>query len=905
VRWIHDFAFRLRALLAPQSLEREMEEEMAFHLDMETRKYVRQGMSEAEARRRALRNFGSVPRQKERARQAWGVSPVRDLFVDGRHALRQLRRNPGFAGAALVTLALGIGANTAIFSIADRALLQRPPVRDPEALAAIYTTCRRGFAKCSSSYPDFVDYRDRTRSFVDMAGYSWVPLKVGDAQSPQLVTGQVVTGNYFNLLGTRAHLGRLIQPDDNRRDGAALVVVLSHEFWESAMGADSAAVGSSIRLNDVAFTVAGVAPPGFHGLDLGRRPSLWLPMFAGPTLGESAGAVSQASVFDERGARWIATLVGRLRPNTTLAAARAELNALAAQLGAEFPEERAAADGERGITVDPAGSYILPVLSADELRQFVFLLFGVVAFTLLLAAANIANLLLARASARTHEIGVRQAVGAGRGRLVRQLLTESSVLAVVGGAGGLLVARVMLDLFAGFELPGGVAIGALGVGIDTTVLAFAIVLSVLIAFVFGLAPALRATSHDLVAGIKGQSPQRAGADHGRLRKLLIGIQVALGLVLLVGSGLFVRTMRNSLSSDLGFEPRHALAARFNLGLLQYGPERTTAFVDELLRRVRAAPGVRAASVATLVPFQGGGFRGTFAEIRGYEPARDEEIRFDYVAVTPQYVGALGMRLVEGRAIDARDVEGSRPVAVINRLAAERYWPNRSAVGGVMTLAEEVQVEIVGVVNDVTWQQVGEPRTPYVFLSMAQFPSLAAGDFLTLAARTDGDVAALLPLVRERFRDIGSGLPLTFSRTMDDLIGTALMPQRMGTTVLTLFGGLALILAAVGIYGVVGYSVVRRSREIGIRIAVGASRMRITAVVMREMAVPVLAGLAAGGIVALALGRTLQAFLFQVDPADPLTFAATGLLLLLVSAFAALVPARRAATLDPVQVLASE
>jgi predicted permease len=904
MRWIHDVAFRLRALLAPGSLEREMDEEMAFHLEMETRKYVRQGMSEADARRRALRNFGGVARQKERAREAWGVSVVRDLIADGRHTARQLRRNPGFAAATLVTLALGIGANTAIFSIANRTLLSRPPVRDPGNLAAIYTTCRRGFTKCSSSYPDFVDYRDRTRSFTDVAAYNSIPLYVGDAESAQLVTGQVVSGNYFSLLGTRAHLGRLIQPDDDRRDGAVRVVVVSHAFWLGARGGDSSVVGSTIRLNGAAFTVVGVAAPDFQGLELAQQPSIWLPLFAGPVLGESAGAVSERTVFDQRGYRWIGTLVGRLRPNTTLAMARAEMDGLAKQLGEEFPEERAAVDGMREITVDRAATYILPVLNAGELRQFVLLLFGVVAFALLLAAANVANLLLARASARVHEIGVRRAVGAGRGRLIRQLVTESLMLALVGGAAGLLVATAMLDMFASFELPGGVAIGALGVGIDKTVLGFALILSLVTALVFGLAPAWRATGHDLVSSIKGKSSQR-GFDHGGLRKSLVGVQVALCLVLLVGSALFVRTLRNSLASDLGFEPDHALAARFNLGFLQYSPERTMTFVDELLQRVRAAPGVRSASVATLVPFQGGGFRGTFAEIAGYTPAPDEEIRFDYLAVTPEYVDVLGMRLVEGRAIDARDVEGTRPVAMINRLAAERYWPNQSAVGGMMILSQQLSVEIVGVVDDPTWQQVGEQVTPYVFLSMAQHPSLAAGGFLTLTARTDGDAAALLPLVQERFHSLGSGLPLTFLRTMNDLVGSALMPQRMGTTVLTLFGGLALVLAAVGIYGVVGYTVARQSREIGVRIAVGASRVRIVAGVLREMAVPVVCGLAAGAIVALVLGRTAKAFLFRVSATDPLTFVAIGTLLLLVAALAVLIPARRAANLDPVQVLTSE
>jgi len=902
---IRDLTFRLRALLFPKSLERDMDEEMAFHLDMETEKYVRQGMTEAAARRAALRRFGSVVREKERAREAWGISLATELLADGRHTLRQLRRNPAFAGAILVTLALGIGASTAVFSIADRALLRRPPVHEPERLAAIYTTCRRGFPRCSSSYPDFMDYRDRSPAFSDIAAYSSVPLIVGDGPASRLERGEVVTGNYFTLLGARPALGRLIQPDDGRRDQPAHVIVVSHEFWRDAMGADSTAVGSTVRLNGAPFTIVGVAGRGFHGLELSQQPAIWLPMVAGSALGESAGAVFDPDVFSERDSRWIGTLIGRLSPGESVARAQAEMDALAAQLGEAFPDERASVDGVRGITVDPMGSYILPVLAASDLRRFVWLLSGVVGFTLLLAAANVANLLLARASARTREIGVRLAIGAGRARLIRQLVTESLVLALLGCGAGLVLATAILSLLERFELPGGVAIGSLGVGLDATVLFFALALSVVTAILFGLAPALGAARQDLVGAIKGESPSNRAGGQSHLRQVLVGVQVALCLVLLVGSGLFIRTLRNALGSDFGFEPHHAAAARFNLGLLQYGPERTMAFVEDLVQRVRAAPGVRAAGVSTLVPFQGGGFRGAFAAIAGYVPAPEEEIRFDYLAVTPSYIDALGMRVMDGRAIDERDVEGSRPVAVINRLAAERYWPNASAVGGIMTLAEEFEVEVVGVVDDPTWAQVGEPHTPYVFLSMAQVPSLASGSFLTLVASTDRDAALLLPILRDRFQSGGATLPLTFSRTMDDLIGDAVMPQRMGTTVLSLFGALALVLAAVGIYGVVGYTITRRSREIGIRIAIGASRARIVGGVVREMALPVLLGVVAGGSVALLLGRTVQIFLYRVEAADPATFVTITLMLLLVALTASLVPARRAARMDAVRVLGAE
>lgn len=905
MRRLNDFLFRLRALFAPGKMERELDEEMAFHVEMETRKNVRAGMSEEDARRQARRDFGGVTRQKERARESWGVTAARDLLADVRLVFRQFRRNPAFAAAALVTLALGIGANAAIFSIADQALLRRPPVAEPDRLAAVYTTCRRGSTRCSSSYPDYEDYRDLSRSFTHMAGYSSVPLNVGDETVARLAAGQVVTGNYFTLLGVRPHLGRLIQPADDARGAAARVAVLSFDFWKDAFGADPGLIGRTIRLNGSPFTVVGVTPERFRGLDLNFQADVWIPMFAGPALGDAAGAVSSADVFDARGNRWIGTLVGRLAPDATLALARSEMEALARRLGDAYRDERAAVGGVRGITVDPVGGYILPVASAAELKRFIWLLLGVVAVTLLLAAANVANLLLGRATARQREIGIRLAVGAGRGRLIRQLLTESVVLGLLGGAAGLAVAKVMLDLLGAFELPGGVSIGALGVGLDARVLLFALALTLATAMIFGVVPALQATRRDLVSSIKGESSERPAGSQQRTRKALIAVQVALCLILLVGSGLFIRTLHNSLSAELGFRPQGAAVARFNLGLLRYGPEQTVAFVNELLERTRGMPGVSDASVSTLVPFQGGGFRGSFAEIAGYQPAQEEEIRFDYVLVEPGYFHALGIPLLDGRAIEDKDVEGSRRVAVINRHAAEKYWPDRDAVGGSMALAQQIDVEVVGVVDDPVWQRIAEEPTPFMFLPLAQYPGMASGGFLTLVARTPGDAEALLALLREQFRGVEPELSLTTLRTMEEQLGAALMPQRMGTMLLTLFGALALVLAAVGIYGVVGYTVARQAREIGIRIAVGASRMAIVRGVVRGMALPVLLGLGVGTVAALALGRTVESFMFRVDPQDPLIFGAIAAVLLAVALAATLLPARRAAKLDPMRVLTIE
>ncbi|MCG8469539.1 MAG: ABC transporter permease, partial [Gemmatimonadetes bacterium] len=875
MRWFQRLTFRIRSLLTPGRMERELRDEMRFHIEMETDKLTREGHAPEVAARLAEQRFGARARQRDRARWSWGPSLIRDATADSRLVWRQMRRNPGFAIGVIATLALAIGVNTAIFGIADRALLRAPPVLEPDRLAAIYTTCRRGATQCSSSYPDYEDYRDMSSSFEDMAAYSSVPLNVGDVGTARLATGILVTGNYFDVVGVRPAEGRLIQPADDRAGGGELVAVLGHGFWRDALGAPANVVGQDIRLNETRFTVIGIGPPDFHGLNLTAQADLWIPLTAVQALGPGVGGAADIDVLRERRARWIGTVVGRLSAGTPLARAAAEMDAIAARLGEEYPDERAAVDGVRGITVDPIGAYILPLGNEETLRQFVSLLVGVVGLTLLLAAANLANLFLARATARGQEIGVRVAIGAGRERVVRQLVTESLVLSLIGAGAGLLVAQGVIATVRDFDLPGGVAIASLGIGLDPRALGFAILLAVLTALLFGLMPALHASRRDVVAAVKGTSLGRRG--QAPLRKTLVAVQIALCLVLLVGSGLFLKTLRNSLDADLGFEPRGAIAARFNLSLLGYTEERAQGFVDELLAGVRALPGVGHASLGTMVPFQGAGFRGTFADIEGYVPAPDEEIRVDWVVVDQDYFASIGTRLVEGREFNRNDRADAPAVVIVNEHMARMYWGGRSPLGArIQVLGTEL--EVVGVSEDASWLEVNEDARPFVFVPQAQFQT-AAQSFLTLVARTDGDPEALLPAIRARFEAADPNLSLTFLRTLKDQVGIALMPQRMGTVLLTLLGALALTLATIGVFAVVSYTVRRRARDIGIRIAVGATEQRIVRSVLGEMALPVVGGLGLGAAVALGLSGTVEAFMYEVAPTDPVTFAAIALLLI--------------------------
>lgn len=902
MRRIRDLLFRLRALLSPGRLEQELDEEMSFHLEMAAEKLERQGLSPDEARRQARRRFGSPARQKDRARWEWGISFLRDIGSDTRLVGRQMRRDPGFAAGAAITLALGIGANTAIFSIADQSLMQEPAVVDGHELVTVYTTCRRGQPRCSSSWMDYEDYRDRSTTLDDLAAYSFAPLNVGDGTTARLATGVLVSGNYFSLLGVTPRAGRLIQPADNRVSAGARVAVLSHDLWETAFGSDLLVLGRTIRLNGAVFEVVGVAPEQFRGLNLSTTPDLYIPLFAGPALGSGVGAASDPAIAEQRGTRWIAGLVGRMSAGSSHARVRADMNLLAAAMGSDYPDTRAAAEGVRGITVDRVSGYIRPTGSEEAMSSFVYMLMGVVGMTLLLAAANLANLQLARGTARAREIGIRMAVGAGRARVLRQLLTESLVLSIVGGALGLAVAAGILRIMGSFQLPGGIVISSLDVGLDGRTLAFTLLLAVATSVLFGLVPALRTSRRDLVESFKGDTAGNLGM--APLRKALVALQVGLCLVLLVGSGLFLKTMRNSLDQSLGFEPEGMITARFNLSLLAYDEPRAQTFGSDLLGRVRAIPGVEAASLSTLVPFQRGGFAGLFAEIDGYEAAPDEEIRIDYVTADTEYFETLGTRVLEGRTIQPSDVEGGPRVAVINRHMAERYWAGRSPVGGTIRLGDDNTVEVIGVVEDPSWQAIGEAASPFVFFAQAQSPSMS-DRFFTLTARTSGDPEALLSIVREEFRALEPGLSLTTLQTMEDQVGAALMPQRMGSTLLTMLGGLALILAAAGVYGVVSYTVTRRARDIGIRMAVGASGQRILATLVREMLVPIATGLVIGGVAAWLLGDTVEAFMFGVSPGDPVTFVAITALLFLTALGATLIPAAAAMRVDPVKVLKAD
>ena len=886
----------------------EVREEIQFHLDMRAKELEGAGKEPVEARGLALESFGDpdtvefeILEMKEHRRNLRPLGEILASIVqDVRYAGRFLRRDLVFTAAAVATLAFGIGANTAIFSMLDATLLRSPGVADPGSVVAVYTTSRLGAPRSSTSYRDYLDYREFTASLTDLAATSGGgTVNLMDEAGASLVEVEAVTGNYFSLLGVTTELGRPLQPDDDVLRAGAPVAVISHALWRDRFGSDPEIIGRVLRMNGRAIEVVGVARPSFNGLSLGEDTGAWLPLQTGAVL---SGYPDE--VWDLRGIRWMGRLVGRLASGATVEQARAELVAVSDRLREEDPEGR----GARSITVDPLGSYLAPIGAEESLPQFVWLLMGVVGSTLLLACANLAGLQLTRASARRGEIGVRIALGAGRGRLMRQLFSESLLLAGVGGAFGLVVAIAILRALGSYELPGGLVVGSLTSTLDYRILAATGVFALLTAVLTGLVPALQSTGPEVALGLhRGESAgTRRGA--GRLRRGLVAVQVALCFVLLAGSGLFVRSLRTALGSDLGFDPDHVAVGTFDLRGIGYGGPDAVAFANALRDEVLALPGVQAAALGSVAPFSANGFSGVFATVDGYEPSPDEEIRVDQVFTTPGYFETLGVRLLSGRDFRPEDSGGSVNVAVVSRTMAERYWPAGEAEGKVFRFEsgltnEVIVIEVVGVVEDVHWRGIEEEATNFAFLPAAQHPN-GRGRF-TVLARTVNDAESVLPGVREAIERLEGNLSLEILSTMDQEVGQVLMPQRVGSVLLSGFGALALLLSAVGVFGLVSYTVREQRRAIGVRMAVGARRSDVVREVALGMVAPLVIGLTLGLMGGMLVDDAAARFLYGVAPGDPVTYGAIAGALFTAMVISTILPARQAAHIDAMRALRSE
>ncbi len=817
------------------------------------------------------------------------------LINDLRYASRMLLKSPAFTGVAVLSLALGIGANATIFTLINATLLAPLPVEEPSRLVAVYTTDERnrgGFNDyMPTSHPNFEDYRDQSGVFEGMTAWSFIPLNWSGAGDPEQIQAEIVSGNFFRLLGVRPAAGRFFLPEEDAAPGTHLVAVLSHGFWKRRFAADPSAVGATLTLNGHGFTVVGVAPQGFQGINALGGPDLWVPMMTHP---QTLTGFFLDNFRDRRALLF--SMMGRLKPGVTLERAEAALRSLASNLEREYPEPNRG----RSVSLLPIGqATINPFIR----RVFVLgsgLLMTVVGLVLLIACANVANLMLARSTARRKEIAVRMALGAGRARLVRQLLAESVLLAVLGGAAGLLLAVWGRDLLLAYRPPQVFPI-ALDLPIDASVLGFTLGVSLLTGILFGLAPALQCSRPDLVTDLKEKSAQ-SGGGRFNLRNVLVAGQVALSLVSLIGAGLFLRGLASAQRVDPGVDTRNLLVLGFDLGAQGYDRVRGEEFHRRLLEQLAAAPGVRAAALSTMLPIGGGGF-GRTVYPEGREPsAGDSGVFVTINTVSPGYFDALGVALLRGRTFTDLDRDGAPRAAVINEAMARRFWPGEEAVGKRFKFyGDQTFAEVAGVVETTKLFSLGEDPQPVAYLPLLQ----AYEPALTLNLRTASDPAGLAESVRRHVQGLDPTLPVVNVFTGEDLLDQTLWAPRVCAGLLSLFGLVALALAAVGIYGVMSYSVNRRTHELGIRMALGARAPDVLRLVLRQGMTLVAVGLLAGLVASLVAARAISSLLFGVSAADPATYATLSAVLAGVALLAAYLPARRATKVDPMIALRAE
>ncbi|MBZ5604193.1 MAG: ABC transporter permease [Acidobacteriia bacterium] len=819
-------------------------------------------------------------------------------IADLRYSFRTLAKSPGFALIAILSLALGVGANSAMFSYVDALLLRPLPVSAPSRVIEVVSTSP-GVRFDGNSYPDYADFRDQTKTLSALVCYSMSLMGVSQSrdQVPKVTLGIIASGNFFSGLGIEIPIGRGFRPEEDQTPGRDLVTVLSHSMWEHDFASSPAAIGRKIRINGSEFTIVGVAPKGFTGPEAFVLPQFYVPMNAFPQAIPNA----KPDYLAARGNREL-TVFGLLKPGVKVAAARAELNTIAARLAAQYP----ATNKDRSLLVANYQDARYQRNSMDA--TFAFLLLGVTTLVLLIACANVANLVLARGAGRVKEIAIRMAVGASRMTLVRQLLTESLVLAIAGGAAGLAVAYAGVRFLNSIPVPSDYPI-SLGVRMDARLLTFSFLLAVATGLIFGLIPALRSTRTDLSSTIKSsdQGPAKIGFLRGRLagRNVLVTMQLTLSVVLLILSAFFVRGFQGARHMATGFRVDHTIFFSLDPNLVRYDEARSRQFYRKLIDRLRDTTGVRNASLSWTIPFTAGAqrTRGFLAE--GDIPPAGKPLPSAWSNIVDEnYFGLMETPIVRGRAFDARDTAASPHVAVINETLARKLWPGRDAIGKRVRLdrADGPMFEVIGVARDSKYLYWAEAPQNMVWTAFAQ----EYNSHMVVEVRTTGDPAAMAGAVRDAVRSIDPDMPIFNMSTMDTFFEDRVMlgPKLLAQTV-TAIGLMGLLLAVIGLYGVVSYAVSRRTREIGVRMAIGARPADVLRMVLGQGMTFTAIGVVLGIVLAMAAGRFVQDFLVDASTKDPVTLIGVPLLLAAVMAIACWIPARRAARLDPTHALRIE
>lgn len=810
------------------------------------------------------------------------------LLQDIRFGLRAMLKNRTFTLVIVIVIALGVGVNVAIFSLVNAALI-RPllAVHDPDQLVEVFTgSSSQPYA--TSSYPDYVEYRNQNQVFSGLFAHSPVQVNLNTDGSSEMMLGELVTANYFQVLGVSAAIGRTLLPEDDQTPGGSPVIVINHDLWRNRFGSDPNIAGRPISLNGRSFTIIGVAPKGFVGTNLGFTRQFWVPMLM------QEQAMPGSKMLENRGANWL-QISGRLKPGTTLEQAQSNLTTLSNQLVQAYPDTNQG----RIVTVVPSDSAGIPPTSRAAFLQTVRIAMGVVALVLLISCANVASLLLSRSIARRKEIAIRLAMGAGRARLVRQLLTESIMISLIGGALGLMLALWLSKLLLTFSLPF-FNPDTFNVGLDWRVFTFALVISIVSGIIFGLAPALQFMKPDLVSALKDDQQLRHIGKY-RLNTLIVAFQIALSLVLLIAAGLFVRSLRHSQAINLGFETNKVVVMPLELRLNGYASAEGNLLYRRMVERLESLPGVESVSLASIVPLSGSSSQ-TGILVPGFSPPPGKEyFPMDYEIVGPKYFQTMGIPLLKGRDFTLQDVQDTPPVVIINQTMARNFWPNEDPIGKEFSNVRKTKYRIVGIAGDTKYRDLwSEPSALYYIPFLQRYSSK-----MNFLARTSGDPKDSLTALTREVHELDKNVPLAKATELKEEIAKLIEPQKTAMIFAAGFSLLALMLAILGLYGVMSYSVNQRKREIGIRMALGAKKREVVGLVIKRGMVPVVIGLALGVVGAFLMTRFLKTLLYDVSVTDPVTFVVSALGLIVAALIASYIPAQRATKVNPITTLRQE
>ncbi len=885
-QWLYSLPTRLRSIFRPNQTDEEMREELRQHLEQQISENIVAGMSPQEARRTAALTMGGVSQIEQQCRDARGGNIFDDFIQDLRYGLRQLIRSPGFSALAILCLTLGIGANAAVFSWVEGILFRPyPSVAHQERLFAIAGTARGESDPTETSWPDFQDLR-RNCSLCEDAFVSKITsstLSLGDRA--EVARGSIVSANYFDAVGVHPILGRGFEADEDNGSNSHPVVVISYQMWRDRYKSDPQIVGKMQRFNNVPHTIIGVAPEGFYGTFVGWAMQFWVPASMEQTF-ESGGYK-----LEDRDARWVEAYV-HLKPGVTQSQAQQEISAIARRLETSYPSSNRG----RGIGIWPL--WQTPFNHARTMLPMLEVMVAVVAFVLLIACANVGNLLLVRSFTRRHEMSIRLAIGANRVRLVKQLLTEGLILAALGTAGGLLLAFwcrhalvLLLPTRAGMTmyLPG---------QIDARVMAMSAGICLLVTLIVGIVPAFQARHVDLAGALKADATSNVGGrGKAWMRSSLVVLQVSLSFILLVGAALLLESLNKLRNTSPGFTTTNVVTTSVSLVAAGYDIPRSKTFQDELLDRVKALPGVQAAAFARVTPLGYSTYSSTPIAVDGYQPSPDEQPSVDYNQVGPGYFATLGIPIISGRQFDRADDENAPMVAIVNRTMAARYWAGQDPIGRRLQVKGQ-WARVVGVASDSKYESVREAPKPFFYVPLRQ-------DFVpapVLNIRTTQSLASIRAALIREVHTLDANLALYEMITLQEQVNRSTSPQLVAVTLVSLLGGLALLLAAVGLYGVMSYAVAQSTRELGLRMALGAGATNLLRLVMSRGLKLTATGILLGAASALATTRLLGLLLYNVSPHDPVVFGFALSVMMTIAMLACLLPAWKASRTDPARVL---